>query len=100
VWQELDKVRVQGKERAVRVFTPLARRDAVGPEWRAALQGWEGVLLAYREQKWLQGQALLAPLLAADAKKVLYQLYAQRLASMSLQPEDPEWDGSTRFESK
>jgi adenylate cyclase len=43
---------------------------------------------------------MLAPLLSADAKKVLYQLYAQRLASMSLQPGDPQWDGATRFETK
>ena len=46
------------------------------------------------------GRNLLAPLLAADAKKVLYQLYAQRLASMALRPQDPEWDGATRFETK
>ena len=43
---------------------------------------------------------MLSALAAANAKKVLYQLYAQRLASMSLQPKDPEWDGATRFDSK
>ena len=42
----------------------------------------------------------LAPLLAADTKKVLYQLYAKRLASMALQPKDPDWDGAIRFETK
>ena len=99
-WQELDMVRVHGKARPVRIFTPVARSDGVGADARHALQQWDGVLSAYRLQNWLQGQAMLAPLVAADAKKVLYQLYAQRLASMSLQPEDPEWDGATRFDSK
>jgi adenylate cyclase len=84
----------------VRVFTPIARSDNVASETRVALQQWDGVLSAYRLQDWLQGQAMLSPLVAADAKKVLYQLYAQRLASMSLQPRDPEWDGATRFDSK
>ncbi|MDM0019959.1 CHASE2 domain-containing protein [Variovorax saccharolyticus] len=100
VWQELDTVRVQGKARTVRVFTPIGRPENVGAQSRLDLERWHCVLSAYRGQNWLQGQAMLAPLAAADAKKVLYQLYAQRLASMSLQPVDPEWDGATRFDSK
>lgn len=100
VWQELDSVRVHGKAQAVRIFTPLVRAENAGPQAWLELQRWDKVLSAYRRQDWLQGQAMLAPLVAADAKKVLYQLYAQRLASMSLQPVDPEWDGATRFDSK
>jgi len=99
-WQELDTVRVQGKARTVRIFTPIGRSDSASPEVRKELQQWDGVLSAYRLQDWLQGQAMLSALAAANAKKVLYQLYAQRLASMSLQPKDPEWDGATRFDSK
>jgi len=100
VWQELDCVRVQGKARTVRVFTPVGRQRSVGPQVRQELEHWKSVLSAYRLQDWLQARAILAPLLAADAKKVLYQLYAQRLASMSLQAKDPHWDGATRFDSK
>jgi adenylate cyclase len=64
------------------------------------LARWAEVLAAYRRQDWAVGRNLLAPLLVADAKKVLYQLYAQRLASMALRPQDPNWDGATRFETK
>jgi adenylate cyclase len=101
VWQELDSVRVKGKAQAVAVFTPLAVRtpEAVA-RTRQLLGRWSEVLAAYRRQDWAMGRNLLAPLLAADAKKVLYQLYAQRLASMALRPQDPDWDGATRFETK
>ena len=100
VWQELDCVRVQGKLNAVRIFTPVAgQRDPSDPG-PSELDRWNDVISAYRAQDWHRGQAMLAPLLAMDAKKVLYQLYEQRLASMSLQPKDPDWDGATRFESK
>lgn len=101
IWQELDSVRVKGKAQAVAVFTPLDARtaDAV-QQTRQMLERWTGVLAAYRRQDWAVGRNLLAPLLAADAKKVLYQLYAQRLASMALRPQDPNWDGATRFETK
>lgn len=104
LWQELDSVLVKGKAQAVTVFTPLA--PDTGAQTPAAqqqveqLQRWADVLAAYRRQDWAAGRNLLDPLLAADAKKVLYQLYAQRLASMALRPQDPEWDGATRFETK
>lgn len=101
VWQELDSVRVKGKAQAVAVFTPLAARTPAAVEQtRPLLDRWAEVLDAYRRQDWAAGLNLLAPLLADDAKKVLYQLYAQRLASMALRPQDPNWDGATRFETK
>ena len=56
--------------------------------------------VAYRAQQPARAQALRDALLAQDAKKVLYRLYAERLASMTLRPFDPQWDGATRFESK
>jgi adenylate cyclase len=96
VWQELDCVRVQGKLNVVRIFTPVES----GLTGQVELDRWNEVLLAYRAQDWRRGQATLAPLLATNAKKVLYRLYEQRLASMALQPKDPDWDGATRFESK
>ncbi|MDM0014137.1 adenylate/guanylate cyclase domain-containing protein [Variovorax sp. J22P168] len=99
-WQELDSVGVQGKARTVRIFTPVGPKEQTDPRTLDTLLRWEEVLVAYRRQDWLQAQAMLAPLMAADAEKVLYRLYAQRLASMSLTPEDSQWDGATRFDSK
>jgi len=104
LWQELDSVLVKGKAQAVAVFTPLApdtgTQTPAAQQQHAQLQRWADVLAAYRRQDWAAGRNLLDPLLAADAKKVLYQLYAQRLASMAMRPQDPEWDGATRFETK
>ena len=91
---------MQGKAGTARIFTPIGRSVDPGQSQHADLERWNGVLSAYRAQDWEQGQAMLAPLIAVDAKKVLYLLYAQRLASMSLQPKDPNWDGATRFETK
>ncbi|RIX80571.1 CHASE2 domain-containing protein [Acidovorax cavernicola] len=99
-WQELDSVRVKGKAQAVAVYTPLTPEAAAAAQQDGMLARWGQVLAAYRQQDWALGRNLLAPLLAGDAKKVLYQLYAQRLASMALRPQDPDWDGSTRFDTK
>lgn len=100
VWQELDRVYVRGKARAVAIFTPVGRSGDVGVAQLAQLERWALVLSAYRAQQWAEGRTLLAPLLAGDTKKVLYHLYAKRLASMALQPKDPDWDGAIRFDTK
>lgn len=100
VWQELDHVKVQGKARVVHIFTPVCSQSDDTPAQHEELERWDKVLSAYRAHDWEEAQVMLSPLLALDVKKVLYQLYAQRLASMSLQPKDPDWDGATRFETK
>jgi adenylate cyclase len=104
VWQELDLVRVKGKAEVVQIFTPVILRrqasEAQRKELRSELERWARVLFLYRVQEWAKGQAMLAPLLSAGEQKVLYRLYAQRIASMALLPKDPDWDGATRFETK
>jgi adenylate cyclase len=98
VWQELDRVRVKGKEQAVGIFHPLgaAPMEAASAE----LKTWAAFLKAYRSQDWEQCDVLLLNLQRLSAKKYLYELYSERVASMRLLPFDPAWDGATNFETK
>ncbi|HYP82877.1 adenylate/guanylate cyclase domain-containing protein [Variovorax sp.] len=99
-WQELDRVKVRGRQQAVTIFTPIAAREALTVEQRDELQAWDEVLAAYHAGEIGKAQALLVSLLRKGEQKVLYQVYAERLASMELRPFDPERDRATRFESK
>ncbi|WP_332777963.1 CHASE2 domain-containing protein [Polaromonas sp.] len=99
-WQELDKVRVKGKDQAVAIFWPLALADRVDQAHAAELKTWGSALKAYRVQDWDQCDVQLLNLQRLNAKKYLYQLYTERVASMRLLPFDPEWDGATNFETK
>lgn len=99
-WQELDKVRVKGKDNAVSIFWPLAPLDAIDESKSAELKTWAQALKAYRMQDWDQCDVQLLNLQRLNAKKYLYQLYSERVASMRLLPFDPEWDGATNFETK
>ncbi len=99
-WQELDKVRVKGKEQAVAIFWPVAPLDRLDKEYAGELKAWASVLKAYRAQDWDQCDVQLLNLQRMNAKKYLYQLYSERVASMRLLPFDPEWDGATNFETK
>jgi adenylate cyclase len=99
-WQELDKVRVKGKEQAVSIFWPVAPLERLSEETSAELKTWASFMKAYRQQNWDQADVMLVNLMRMNAKKYLYQLYAERVASMRLLPFDPEWDGATNFETK
>ncbi len=99
-WQELDRVRVKGKEQAVAIFWPVAPNNRIGAETEAELKAWALFLKSYRAQDWDQCDLLMMNLLRMNAKKYLYHLYSQRVASMRLLPFDLEWDGATNFETK
>ena len=99
-WQELDKVRVKGKEQAVAIFWPMARADQLGEQQAAELASWNRLLAAYRAQDWGACDEHIANLQRLNPTKYLYQLYAERVASMRLLPHDPDWDGATNFETK
>ena len=99
-WQELDRVRVKGKDRAVTIFWPVAPANRVGAETEAELKAWASFLRAYRAQDWDQCDLLMLNLLRMNAKKFLYHLYSDRVASMRMLPLDLEWDGATNFETK
>jgi adenylate cyclase len=98
-WQELDRVRVKGKEQAVGIFYPRAA-GAADKALAEELRTWGAFLKAYRAQDWDQADLHLLNLQRMGAKKYLYELYAERVASMRLLPFDPSWDGATNFETK
>jgi adenylate cyclase len=99
-WQELDKVRVKGKDQAVTIYWPMAPIARLSEDASTELKTWSGFVKAYRAQNWDQADVLLLNLMRMNPKKFLYQLYSERVASMRLLPFDPEWDGATNFETK
>lgn len=99
-WQELDRVRVKGKEQAVGIFYPVGPADGLDRDKAEELRTWAAFLKAYRAQDWDQCDLHLLNLHRLNAKKYLYDLYSERVASMRLLPFDPTWDGATNFETK
>ena len=99
-WQELDRVRVKGKEQAVGIFNPVAPAASLDKQTADELKTWGAFLKAYRAQDWDQCDLQLLNLHRFGAKKYLYDLYTERVASMRLLPFDPGWDGATNFETK
>lgn len=99
-WQELDRVRVKGKDVAVAIYWPVGPMNRVPEETLAELKMWAHLVKAYRAQEWDQADVCLLNLTRMNPKKYLYQLYGERIASMRSLPFDPAWDGATNFETK
>ena len=99
-WQELDKVRVKGKEQAVAIFSPLGALIELDKGQTDEAKAWAALIKAYRAQDWDQCDLMLLNLERVNAKKYLYELYSERVASMRLLPFDPGWDGATNYETK
>ena len=89
-----------GKEQAVGIFYPVGLASELTREKQEELRTWGAFLKAYRAQDWDQCDLQLLNLQRIGAKKYLYELYSERVASMRLLPFDPSWDGATNFETK
>ncbi|MDA7416876.1 adenylate/guanylate cyclase domain-containing protein [Xenophilus arseniciresistens] len=100
LWQELDRVRVKGKQQAVLIHAPRGLASQADEALLAELSQWQQVRHAYLTRQWLLAQQLLQSLRKRDEKNVLYQLYAERVALLLAQPAEPGWDGTEHIQAK
>jgi len=98
-WQELDRLRLNSAGAPVAVYSPLGPTSELTPELRDELRRWQQALRAWRAQDWDACDVHLLNLQRQNAKKVLYRIYADRVASRRQLPLDPAWDGATPIES-
>ncbi len=101
---ELDRIRVKGKSRPVRIHALMGDpKTAQSASFLRLSAGHEAMLAAYRAQRW--GDALQAIGAcrrdgAAFPLDALYRLYEERVMTFRLSPPGPEWDGVFVAQSK
>ncbi len=100
VWQELDRVRVKGKEDAVGIFCPLGAVGTLTEEQKRLLELWHQALASLRVQDWPACDAHAQTLRQTEPDNVLYTWYGERVAQLRVLPYQPDWDGATRFDTK
>lgn len=99
VFQELDRVRVQGKEEPVAIYEPLGEVGQVPEARLEALRLWQAMLRHYRAGDWDQAELALMNL-DRLAPRRLYEAFRGRIARCRATPPEPGWDGVWNFESK
>ena len=102
VWQEIDKVRVDGKKQVLEIYKPFAALTTdtdLPARFAEELALWTLALTAYRAQDWDQSQQYLQQLMGMNVKNTLYVFYARRVALLRLNTFDAAWDGTSDFDA-
>lgn len=101
VFQELDAVKVKGKNEPVSIYAPLGERTALSEASLTVLKQWDAFLMAFRGQQWDLARKTLAELTGSLVlNPALKALYDARIEHFEANPPPLNWDGVTQFDSK
>jgi len=99
VFRELDRVRVKGKQRPVRIFEPWGEEASVAPEARERLARHELALSHYRAGR--LDEALRGfEAVAGQGDGGLLGLYRARIERLRESGLPADWDGTSVFDEK
>jgi len=93
-WREIDLVRVIGRDRPVRLFTPQIKSQAIEGDMQRV---FEEALAAYRAGKF---ETALAQFTAQAARDSVAAAFAIRIGGWLAKGRPENWDGVTTLESK
>ena len=96
----IDKVKVKGKDKAVKIYEPMCRTADATPELRDSIEEYEKALNCYFRKDWDTAQTQFEALQQKFPQALLYKIYLERIESLrhEILPED--WDGSYQHMSK
>lgn len=100
IFQELDRVRVKGKDQAVAIFQPLGLSEQLDAGRLKEAQLFQEALKLYRSQDWEMAELRLTELLKISSDSKLYRTYLERVEFLRANPPGPGWDGAFTFETK
>jgi len=93
-WREIDLMRVIGRDRPVRLFTPQIKSQAIEGDMQRV---FEEALAAYRAGKF---ETALAQFTAQAARDSVAAAFAIRIGGWLAKGRPENWDGVTTLESK
>lgn len=96
----IDKVKVKGKDHAVRAYEPLCSTAQASAQLLAEVARYHEALDSYFAQRWDDAQLRFDALHASAPHVLLYEIYLERIASLRTQDLPADWDGSFQHMSK
>jgi adenylate cyclase len=95
--RQVDYLTVKGKERPVMAYEVMARTGEETPEQRWIKDAYESALALYRDRKWDEAAAALAPIGGIDPTA---RLLADRIGRYRLSPPPADWNGAYAHTAK
>ncbi len=100
VYQELDEVRVAGKQESVRIFQLLGREGDIGSDDSATLTAYAAALKAYRQADWDSAEEQFSALAQKCDNAPLCQEFLRRIQAFREHPPAADWGGVMTFGKK
>lgn len=100
VYQEIDRVRVKGKDTPVAIFEPVGRRGEVEGALLDQVKLFQRALEHFRGRNWDMAEVQLLNLQKRVPGRRLYELYLERIAAFRAAPPPSDWDGVCTFTTK
>jgi len=99
-YRELDRVRVKGKDKPVTIYEPIGLERHLNSDEADELKLYRRALRLYRGQEWDLAEIQFLNLQNRAPERVLYRLYAERVAHFREVPPGENWDGVFTHETK
>ncbi|WP_417598234.1 CHASE2 domain-containing protein [Oceanospirillum sp.] len=99
LYRELDLVKVKGKHEPVAIFEPVALKGSLSDAELNTLDRYHQALKHFRNQDWGYAERLLSELLSEE-KRMIYDVYLDRINLYREQPPGKDWDGVFTHTSK
>lgn len=90
----IDRVKVQGKDKAVDCFEPLCTIEQADEELIKRVDNYHQALECYHARDWEQAENKFNALLENEPDSLLYKEYLQRIKILRDTPLPENWDGS------
>ena len=100
VYLELDKVRVWGRNTAVRIFQPLGPADQLNPVQREMVERHHRALLLFRARNWTAAEDIFRALGPLPGYARIAEIYLGYLSQFSVREPDENWDGAFTLSDK
>jgi adenylate cyclase len=98
-FQQVDRVRVKGKDVPVAIFEPLGIAAELPPERLREAELFEAAFADYQAQRWDEAEIKLMEL-GRMQPRPLYQVYLDRVTHFRFNPPGANWDGVFTFTTK
>jgi len=100
IYQELDRVRVKGKQQSVTILQPICHGHQLTEKIEDELKQFDLAIDIYRQQDWVAASVKFRELVKNYPKKALYALYLSRIGILETLPREENWDGVFTHQSK
>lgn len=92
-YQEIDRVRVKGKNDVVTIYTPICLKEALTPSLKSEVEAWSHALAYYFDGEWDRFIEALNELRRVYGHKKLYEIYLERAETFKKTPPPADWGG-------